>query len=677
MNVDIYASLFESIHAIEGIGSVSAKKLEKLGIRCVGDLLLHLPKSWIDDRNITPIAQLIRKQEARVVGVVDSRRSSGFGRKATVHITLVDDSGQSLSLSFFHANYLMADARLQEGQSITVRGTPDMWGNQWQMTHPDWSSLERYQAGWVPKYASLAGFHGKRLSHWIEKALQRLPPTATSPLDAWLTELPALAQALRAVHQNASNAPDSTPQQQAKLRLQLEELLLYFNIMQTQRTLAAVAAPILATSSIEQQFIQSLPFPLTLAQQQVWSEIDVDLMSGRRMHRLLQGDVGAGKTWIAALAMVRCAAFSQQSTIMAPTEVLANQHAQTLSQLLQPLGISVGLLTGSTKKRERKLLLQSLADGSLDVLVGTHALITPDVVFKHLALAIVDEQHRFGVQQRWALSEKNDNTAVHLLAMTATPIPRSLALALYGDMHLSVMHGLPAGRKPIETKLIPIEKIPALYDGLARMMADHGRIYWVVPRIDDDEDMASVESRVADLKQRFPRVNILGLHGKMKNQDKQAALDAFAAGDCPILVSTTVVEVGVNVPEARVMVVEHADVYGLAQLHQLRGRVGRSDLQSYCMLLPSPAIPPTAMQRLHLMCDCFDGLTLAEADLSQRGSGDAIGTRQSGEAGFQLIDPVLDTALIRSWCDHPSIQGIGTPPATMLKFWRPLADEVD
>jgi len=362
---------------------------------------------------------------------------------------------------------------------------------------------------------------------------------------------------------------------------------------------------------------------------------------------------------------------------MAPTEVLAQQHALTLKRLLEPHHISVALLTGSTKKRERTSILKALAEGNIDVLVGTHALLTHDVIFADLGLAIVDEQHRFGVQQRWALSEKNDREAVHLLAMTATPIPRSLALALYGDMHLSIMQGLPQGRKPIETRVITEQKLPALADAIERMLNQEGRIYWIVPRIDEDEDMISVDQRLETLKKRFPQENILGLHGKMKSTKKQDILAAFADGSCRLLVSTTVVEVGVNIPEARVMVIEHADMYGLAQLHQLRGRVGRSDLQSYCMLIPSKQTSQTAIERLKLMTTCHDGLMLAESDLKHRGAGDAVGTRQSGEAGFRLIDPALDADLIRLWVNSPILQQLPQLSHAPLKFWRPLAEEVD
>ncbi len=680
MPIEIYPSFYLPIERIDGIGPVAAKKLQALGYSSLGALLFHLPKSWIDDRHITPMNQLRIKEEARIAGRIESRRSNGFGRKATVHITLADDTGASIQLSFFHAKYMMTDARLQEGQSITVRGVADKWGTagsqRWQMTHPEWSPIDRFHASWAPKYASLAGYNGKKVAGWIKKALQLVAKEAQSPLDEHLPDFPKLVQALSLLHNNEHLEPDSPTMQQALQRLQLEELLVYLQLMQSQRQAAEVQTTPLPATDKEQSFIHALPYDLTDAQKHVWQEIGDDLSSGKRMHRLLQGDVGAGKTWVAALGMVRLAAHGRQSAIMAPTEVLAQQHAETLKELLEPHHISVALLTGSTKKRERSQTLKALAAGDIDVLVGTHALLTADVVFKDLGLAMIDEQHRFGVQQRWALSEKNDKQAVHLLAMTATPIPRSLALALYGDMHLSIMQGLPKGRKPIETRVIAEDKLPALADAIERMLHQDGRIYWIVPRIDEDEDMISVDQRLETLRKRFPQENILGLHGKMKSKDKQAALAAFADGSCRLLVSTTVVEVGVNVPEARVMVVEHADMYGLAQLHQLRGRVGRSDLQSFCMLIPSKQAGAIAAERLSLMTHCHDGLMLAEADLKHRGAGDAVGTRQSGEAGFRLIDPSLDVELIRNWGTSPVVSQIKVPE-DMLYFWRPLAEEVD
>ncbi|MDX8407839.1 MAG: helicase-related protein, partial [Mariprofundaceae bacterium] len=418
-------------------------------------------------------------------------------------------------------------------------------------------------------------------------------------------------------------------------------------------------------------------YPLTGAQQGAWQEISADLASGHRMHRLLQGDVGAGKTWVAALCMARAAEHGMQAAMLAPTEVLANQHAETLADLFKPLGLEVGLLTGSSKAAKRRKLTERLGSGELKLIVGTHALLSDDVEFKQLGLALVDEQHRFGVRQRWALTEKGDG--VHLLGMTATPIPRSMAMALYGDMDLSLMRGMPPGRKPVETRVLPAARMKALAEGMQRILdqgGEHGegRIYWIVPRIDEDEDGVSVDQRVELLRGYFPDADVRGLHGRMKSADKQQTLDAFAGGTCRILVSTTVVEVGVNVTSARLMVIEQAEQYGLAQLHQLRGRVGRSDEQGYCVLVAGDGLPDTAMQRLKLMERSHDGLELAEADLKLRGAGDAVGTRQSGEAGFRLLDLVSDAALIRQWHEHLPDVAIDED---IQRFWRPLAESVD
>jgi len=397
------------------------------------------------------------------------------------------------------------------------------------------------------------------------------------------------------------------------------------------------------------------------------------------MHRLVQGDVGAGKTWVAALAIVTVIEHGLQSALMAPTEVLATQHHQTLSELLEPMGIDVYLLTGSTRVVERRKILSGLADGSVNFVVGTHALISDDVIYKALGLAIVDEQHRFGVKQRWALTEKKakSSPAVHLLGMTATPIPRSLAMSVYGDMDLTVMHGMPVGRKPVDTRVLESNSLPELAKGMQRLLDAGGRIYWIVPRIDldeEDKEGISVEERVEVLKKHFPSAGVLGLHGRMKSKDKQQVLHAFTQGQCRLLVSTTVVEVGVNVAEARLIVIDQADHYGLAQLHQLRGRVGRSHEQGYCMLLPDKDISATGLQRLEMMVKSHDGLELAEKDLQLRGSGDAIGTRQSGDAGFRLLDLSQDMSWVQQWHEHlPDFEVTDA----MIQFWRPLADSVD
>ncbi len=640
----------------------------------MGDLLLHLPKDYIDDRHIVPIAQLSEGNSERFIGRIVSRQARGFGRSRQVILNIADESGQ-ISLNFFHSGYMMSDARLSEGREISVRGIAERWKGHWQMSHPDWCLPEQFVAGFQPQYGGLAGLGGKRLSTFIQHVLSLLATTAQSPLDAALqtAHLPTLCQALLHIH--IPNDVDKQQLEKSLIRLKSEEMILYLHLMQQKKKAADCPALSLQDETQSAQLLHSLPFPLTNAQQAAWQDIQTDLHSGKRMHRLLQGDVGAGKTWIAALAMVKAAASGHQAALLAPTEVLANQHAETLQELLTPLGFKIALLTGSCRAKARREILNGLRSGEILLIVGTHALLNDDVLFDRLALALVDEQHRFGVRQRWGLADKQQGShAVHLLGMTATPIPRSLALSLYGDMDLTIMRGMPPGRKPVETRVIAANKMKPLADGMQRLLDVQGRIYWIVPRIDEDEAGVSVDQRVELLKTYFPKSNVLGLHGRMKPADKKAALDAFSSGASKILVSTTVVEVGVNVIEARLIIIEQAEAYGLAQLHQLRGRVGRSHEQGYCMLIAGEKASQKSEERLNHMIHSHDGLELAEADLALRGSGDAIGTRQHGDAGFRLLNMAEDGALARQWFENlPEF----SPHEAMQLFWRPCAESTD
>jgi len=613
----MYLALQQSMTVIPGVGPALAKRLAGAGMHCMGDLLLLLPKAYIDDRVSIPIRDMQEGVVARTSGRVLKVESTGRGKRRQIIIVLGDDSGAQIQLRFFHSPYLLRDARLVPGRQISVRGKSEWWRGSCQMVHPEWMPLEAFSGGWKPVYASVAGLTGMRIAGMIQRALPLLPRTAISSFDADLKEYPSFGQALRLIHAPNTD-PDSNPVQQAMIRLRLEELLTYLYLMRNMRQKAQISAPEWPKTDIIETFLASLPYPLTEAQ----------------------------------------------------ASVLAQQHAETLNELLAPLDRNVVLLTGGMRAQERRKILGGLTDGSIDMVVGTHALISEDVQYHKLGLAVVDEQHRFGVRQRWALTECGD--AVHLLAMTATPIPRSLALALYGDMDLSLMCGMPPGRKPVETRVISGRG--KLADGMRRMLDEGGRIYWIVPRIDEDEDGVSVDQRVEALKARFPDAGVLGLHGRMKPKEKSEALDAFTKGDCRLLVSTTVIEVGVNVPEARLMVIEQAEGYGLAQLHQLRGRVGRSNTQSYCVVLPSKDASEAALSRLSHMAVHHDGLELAELDLKLRGAGDALGARQSGEAGFRLLDIVRDAGLIRHWHEHlPPIE----PTDAMVQFWRPVAESVD
>jgi len=666
----VYSILEQDIGILGGIGPAIAGRLRKSGISCVGDLLLHLPKRYIDDRNSIAMHELREGEEARTRGKVMSVDGHGRGPHRQVTVIVGDEDGALLYLRFFHSPFLLRDARLSPGRWLSIRGKPEWWRGQCQMLHPEWMPEEAFHAGWRPVYASVAGLGSMRVEKLVHAALGLLGMEEKSRFDALLSPRPGLTQALKRVHRPDDEGPEGVAMRQAFERLQIEELLTYLHLMQRMRRLARVDAAVFSDASLSQALLETLPFPLTEAQQTVWQEICADVLRGQRMHRLLQGDVGAGKTWVAALLMLMAVQQGRQAALMAPTSVLAAQHAATLNALFAPLQRRVELLTGGVKAAQRKKILAGLADGSIAMVVGTHALISADVSYHRLGVAIVDEQHRFGVRQRWELTERGQG--VHLLAMTATPIPRSLALSLYGDMDLSLMRGMPPGRKPVDTRVISSRA--KLADGMQRVLDEGGRIYWIVPRIDEDEDGVSVEQRVAALKEKFPDAGVNALHGRMKSADKEQVLAAFAGGTCRLLVSTTVVEVGVNVPEARLMVIEQAENYGLAQLHQLRGRVGRDSAQGYCVLLPTAEASKSALERLRHMATCHDGLELAELDLKLRGAGDAVGARQSGDMGFRLLDVSRDAGLIRHWHAHLPVC---EPSEAMLRFWRPMAESVD
>ncbi|RMH50962.1 MAG: ATP-dependent DNA helicase RecG [Zetaproteobacteria bacterium] len=664
----LYRALLTPIGELAGVGARRAARLERGGIRYIGDLLLHLPKACVDDRRITPVCRLVPGVEARVCGRVVRRDARGMGRDTQVRLLLEDEDGGRIALNFFHAGFMLRDARLAVGRRITARGRVDQWNGRWQMAHPEWQPEECFVPGWLPRYAVLAGIGGMRLRGLLERAQQLLDDTVgterASPLDG-LVEGPPLIEALRLLHRS-----DTTPEARRRARLRLcdEEVLVYLALLERQRRQAAEPAQPCCDERLVGRVRAALPFALTEAQQQADAAIGADLASGRRMHRLLQGDVGCGKTVVAALAVARAIGSGLQAAVMAPTEALAEQLHRAMGGLLAAAGIEPLLLTGSTPARQRRQVCAALADGSAPLVVGTHALLGDGVAFARLGLAVVDEQHRFGVRQRWGLTEKGAH--VHLLAMSATPIPRSLALALYGDMELTVMRGMPEGRKPVDTRLLHPSAMPELLAGVERLVAQGAGVYWIVPFVEDEE--LSVDARVEYLRGRLRGVVVDGLHGQMRNARKQEVLARFAAGEVDLLVSTTVVEVGVDVPHARLIVIERAEQYGLAQLHQLRGRVGRSSAQGYCMLLPGGGLTESGWARLRKLTECHDGLALAEFDLEQRGGGDAVGSRQSGDPGFRLLDLTLDAERVRRWHDG---MPDWSPTPEMVRFWRPLALE--
>ncbi len=661
----IYSVLLTPVEHLAGVGPAIGKRLAGVGVRFIGDLLLHLPKRYVDDRTVTPVGALCAGESVRVAGRVVRRDAHGMGRKTRVNLLLEDDAGERVSLCFFHAAFMMRDARLSEGQRITARGKAELWNGRWQLAHPEWQPEAQFVPGWLPVYATLAGVGGMRLRGLLARALQMVPKEAASPLDGVVDVAMPLAQALHLLHGCDAGEEERLL---ARRRLCAEELICYLALLRQQRARVARPGPRCDVTTGVEAVRGALPFELTEAQRAAVAAIGDDLTRGQRMHRLLQGDVGSGKTVVAALAVAQVVGSGLQAAVMAPTETLAEQLHRNLATLLKPMDVAPGLLTGNMPARVRKPLCAALADGSQPLVVGTHALLSEDVAFARLGLAVVDEQHRFGVRQRWGLAEKG--AQVHLLAMSATPIPRSLALALYGDMELTVMIGMPEGRRPVDTRLFNPAAMAQLLAGVQRLIAGGAGVYWIVPFVEDEE--LSVDARVDFLRQKLPGIVIAGLHGQMKPKQKQDVLERFSGGEVALLVSTTVVEVGVDVPRARLIVIEQAEQYGLAQLHQLRGRVGRSSEQGYCMLLPGTRLSEGGLARLRKLTESHDGMELAEFDLQHRGSGDALGSRQSGDPGFRLLDLAADGDLIRRWHDDfPEVE----VPVEMATFWRPLAAE--
>lgn len=631
--------LFQSIQRVPGIGPRFAKVLEKLTGPCLIDLLFHLPIAAIDRRDVKKIADLQPWSVATVKGKVTSLALATYPGRPN-KITITDETGDLVLVYFKNpGNYL--EKNLPLGKDVVVSGRVELFQGRPQMPHPDRigdeTSMDKI-AKLEPIYPMTAGLTHTTLSKAILCAMDRIPK-----LPEWLDQAllqqqkwPKWGDALRQAHQPTS-LEEIAPTHAIRRRLAYDEILSHQLALaltrENQKTKSHV--PLVPKGDLKKKILDVLPFTLTAGQQQVLQEIETDLQKPLQMCRLLQGDVGSGKTIVALLAAAHVIACKKQAAIMAPTEILARQHYAGLLPLAEKTGLRIALLTSREKGKARADLLQKLQLGTIDLLIGTHALIQEPVQFHDLALAIIDEQHRFGVGQRLALASKG--AAVNILVMTATPIPRTLALTAYGDMDISVLREKPPGRKPIDTRIMAHDKIPEIIAGLKRKIAEGDRVYWVCPLVEESEliDLSAAEDRHADLEQHFPgRVDLV--HGRMKGDEKDAVMARFIAGDIDILVATTVIEVGVNVVEATVMIIEHSERFGLSQLHQLRGRVGRGDKPGTCLLLYEPPLGQVAKQRLETMRRTEDGFEIAEMDLTLRGAGDVLGTQQSGELVFRL-----------------------------------------
>ena len=633
--------LFRRLTTLPGVGDKNAALFERLiGGQKVLDLLWHLPIDFIDRRFSPPIGQAPNGRVA-TFEVRIGKHSPSPRRNAPYRIKCSNDSGE-ISLVFFRANKGWMEKLLPEGEIRIISGKVEYYQGKPQIVHPETGLPEERAALETvePIYPLTAGLTNKVVRKALDGALKTIPQ-----LPEWLEPTYKAQQKWIDWHEALAGAhsPESTGALEANHPLR--QRLAYDELLANQLTLAMVrlrqkkqgGRAFEGDGTLSEKMRDALPFTLTGAQERALKDIESDMSSPMRMLRLVQGDVGSGKTVVAALAMLRAIECGAQAAMIAPTEILARQHAESLKPLLEACGVRFVILTGRDKGKARDTLLNQIHNGAAQVIIGTHALFQNDVHYHDLGLAVIDEQHRFGVEQRLALSNKGKGTDV--LVMTATPIPRTLTLTAYGDMDVSKLDEKPPGRKPVETLLIPAEKIESMVEGLKRKIAEGARVYWVCPLVEESEfsDMAAAEERYDVLKALLgDRIGLV--HGRMKGEEKDEVMRKFAGGALDVLVATTVIEVGVNVPEATIMVIEHAERFGLSQLHQLRGRVGRGGDQSYCFLLYSGPLGETAKERLSVMRSSEDGFVIAEKDLELRGSGDILGVKQSGALDFTLAD---------------------------------------
>lgn len=627
--------LFAETRTLEGVGPKAMKPLEKLGLTRVKDIAYHLPERFVTRRAITSLDDGGEGEQVIVGLTPTEHRAARNPGRGPYRVLAQDDAGNICALTYFGRASYTAKKQLPVGEKRWIAGRLDRFGDMLQIVHPD--HVEKDSAAHLgrlnePVYRLSEGLTQPKVAGLVTQALARLPelPEWIEPgqfeQEGWPNWHDALHLAHKGRHQHARD------------RLAYDELLansLALLLVKAEGRRRKGQA-LKGDGSLRSRL--ALPFEMTGAQKRSIAEIEGDLQQESPMLRLLQGDVGAGKTVVALAAMLIAVEAGKQAALLAPTEILARQHYQTLRKMAAPTGAEIALLTGRAKGREREGLLMGLLDGSIDILVGTHAIFQDSVGYRDLALVVVDEQHRFGVQQRLALAAKGKR-APHTLAMTATPIPRSLTLAQYGEMDVSRLDELPPGRQAIDTRVIAIERLAEMVEAVERHLAGGQQAYWVCPMVRDGEtdDIAAAEARFASLKERFGDAVVM-VHGQLAPEIKDANMERFASGEAKLLVATTVIEVGVDVPAATLMVIEQAERFGLAQLHQLRGRVGRGAEKSVCVLLRSNELSETGKKRLALMRETQDGFRIAEEDLELRGGGELLGTRQSGEAAFAIAD---------------------------------------
>ncbi len=627
---------FDKVTQLKGVGPKKAEALEKMNINTVEDLMFFFPREYEDRRNKVSISELKEGQSAVVTGKVALMKTDRYRRsgKQLLRLLVSDDTGM-IEVVFFNAHYLKNSFKI--GTEYTFYGKPACSFGKMQLVHPDFSKDSDASEGILAVYPLTKGISQKEMRLWQHMAKELYSQTEDflSSETIERNRLCSIEHALENIH----FPKEKQKLLEAKYRLVFDELLvLQTGLLASRHSMKDIGRGIAFSEEADiNEYIKSLPYPLTDAQRRCVEEIEADLESSRIMNRLVQGDVGSGKTAVAEIAMYKAVKSGYQAVLMAPTEILAKQHFEGLYKSFEKHGITVGILTGSMKASERKTVLERLKTGEIQILTGTHAVIQPEVHFEKLALVITDEQHRFGVKQRIRLKEKGDNA--NILVMTATPIPRTLAVVLYGDLDVSVIDELPPGRHQIKTRSVTGNERKKCYDFVEKQLQQGRQAYVITPLIEDSEllDVKSAQQTADDLKKRFAQYNVALIHGGMKQNEKDAIMADFYDGNIHVLVATVVIEVGINVPNASVIVIENAERFGLAQLHQLRGRVGRGSHQSYCFLI-FEGESEIAKKRGQIMQESSDGFYIAEEDLKLRGPGEIFGTRQHGIPDLNISD---------------------------------------
>ena len=633
---DILNPLFAEVEMLDGVGPKLKKPLDRLGLERVRDVAYHLPERFVTRRLVDNLDEA-GEGEQIVVRLTPTEHRSSRNQRGPYRVLAQDAVGNVLALTYFGRASYTAKKQLPVGETRWVAGKLERYGDMLQIVHPD-HVLEEGGAGLQrlcePVYSLAEGLTQPKVASLVAQAITLLPelPEWIEPSQLERAGWPSWSGALKLAHR-AENVS-------ARDRLAYDELLANSLALMLVRAdnRARKGRALVGDGGLRGKL--QLPFPLTGAQQRSIGEIEGDMAQEAPMLRLLQGDVGAGKTVVALEAMLVAVEAGAQAAMLAPTELLARQHFETLRAMARPTGVEIALLTGRDKGRARESILMGLLDGSIDIVVGTHAIFQDSVAYKDLGLIVIDEQHRFGVAQRLMLAKKG-RRAPHTLAMTATPIPRTLTLANYGEMDVSRLDELPPGRQAIDTRVVGQDRLVDVVEGIGRHIGGGQQAYWVCPMVREAEgqsdDIAAAEARYAALKERFGDTVVL-VHGQLAPEMKDAAMARFASGEAKLLVATTVIEVGVDVPAATLMVIEQAERFGLAQLHQLRGRVGRGSEKSVCLLLRGEQLSETGRARLALMRETQDGFRIAEEDLELRGGGELLGTRQSGDTPFRIAD---------------------------------------